>query len=56
MRLFLDDIRSIKQVFNYKKDIRYLQEDWDIVRSYEEFVYYIKNNEIPEKEFLKNIL
>ena len=46
-KLFLDDIRNPKDVFKYIPDPIFLDDDWDVVRSYDEFVAYIKNNKIP---------
>jgi len=43
MKLFLDDIRNPKDI--YKDNNNW---DWIIVRTYEEFVNYIKENGIPD--------
>jgi len=45
--LFLDDIRNPKDVYYYIKDNRYLNLDWVVVRSYDEFVSYITENGMP---------
>ena len=42
-KLFLDDIRTIEMVYD-----KSLESEFDIVRSYEEFVAYIKKNGLPE--------
>ena len=46
MNLFLDDMRVPSDVFIYTREQIYLS-DWYIVRNYDEFVEYIKNNDIP---------
>lgn len=48
MNIFLDDIRVPRDAYNYTKDYRYINLDWIIVRSYDEFTNYILNNGIPE--------
>jgi len=45
--LFLDDIRYPRMVFNYINDTDYNKLSWVIVRSYDEFINYIKINKIP---------
>lgn len=46
-KLFLDDIRELKD--DYPKYIDYSdEENWDVVRNYNEFIDYISNLEIPE--------
>jgi len=53
MKLFLDDYRSPKDCVGYmqhrigKDNPIYLEKDWIIVKSYNEFVEYITNNGIP---------
>ena len=47
-RLFLDDIRMPSDVFKYTMDIRYATFEWIIVRNYDEFTTFIKNNGLPE--------
>jgi len=46
--LFLDDIRVPEDVFNYTGNPKFLKSDWVIVRSYDEFVKYIEENELPD--------
>lgn len=48
MKLLLDDERTPKSVFLYKKDERYLHNDWVIVLNYRQFKEYILNNPMPE--------
>ena len=45
--LFLDDIRSLKDTYNYMKDPRYNTLDWVIVRNFEQFKNTIDNKGIP---------
>jgi len=47
MWLFLDDERKPGDV-TWIADIRYKKYTWDIVRSYDDFVAYIKANGVPE--------
>jgi hypothetical protein len=47
-RLFLDDVRDPKDCVSYTKNKIYNQ-DWDVVRSYDEFVDYIKTNGVPDE-------
>jgi hypothetical protein len=42
-KLFLDDLRSIDMVYD-----KAMEEDFDIVRSYNEFVEYILKNGLPD--------
>lgn len=49
-RLFLDDIRQPQKVSNYIYPIKLRKEflhKWVIVRTYDEFINYIKENGIP---------
>ena len=46
-KLFLDDVRMPKDVFNYIPDPIYNSE-WVIVRNYDEFVKVIEANGLPE--------
>lgn len=46
-KLFLDDIREIKDVCGYIKNEIYLDEDWVIVRDYNEFVDKISTDGMP---------
>ena len=48
MKLFLDDIRNLKETHAYTYDGVYLESDWVIVRNYDQFCEYIKNNPLPE--------
>lgn len=41
-KLFLDDVRSIDMVYD-----KSMETEFDIVRTYEEFVAYIKKNGLP---------
>lgn len=45
--LFLDDIRTPENAFNYTKNPIFTDWEWVIVRSYAEFVAYIEENGIP---------
>jgi hypothetical protein len=48
-KLFLDDIRQVKDACNYMPNPRvYWEDGWDVVRNYTEFVNYIKRNPMPE--------
>ena len=47
-RLFLDDVRNPKDCVSYMRNKVY-NEDWDIVRTYDEFVDYIKTNGAPDE-------
>lgn len=50
-KLFLDDIRIPKEAINLVPNgfnDFYLQNDWDIVRNYDEFVLHIEMNGVPE--------
>ena len=51
-RLFLDDIRTPHDCVSYMKpiDLRYMYEDdnWDIVRTYDDFVGYIEHFGLPD--------
>ena len=42
-KLFLDDLRTIEMVYNVT-----LKSEFDIVRTYDEFVNYIEENGLPE--------
>ncbi len=46
--LFLDDMRIPEAVFKYIGDDRYINNDWVIVRSYNEFTKHIRKHGIPE--------
>jgi hypothetical protein len=45
--LFLDDIRNPIDAFSYTKQKMFIDENWDVVRNYEEFKNYIIQNGIP---------
>jgi len=48
-KLFLDDYRRPSNVFYLSIDFDYQDDnDWLIIKSYDEFVAYITNNELPE--------
>lgn len=42
-KLFLDDIRTIEMVYDQT-----MEKEFDIVRTYEDFVHYIEKNGLPE--------
>ena len=42
--LFLDDIRNPKEVFSYIKNEIYLDDDWVIVRNFDEFTKFIEDS------------
>ena len=46
--LFLDDIRVPSAAFLYTKNSYYIMEDWEVVRSYDEFVALVKDKGLPE--------
>jgi hypothetical protein len=54
-RLFLDDVRNPKDCVSYMRNKVY-NEDWDIVRTYDEFVDYIKTNGVPDEISFDNDL
>jgi hypothetical protein len=47
VNLFLDDVR-VPMKCSYMKNPVYFDLDWEIVRSYNEFVEFIKTNGIPD--------
>jgi hypothetical protein len=48
-KLFLDDVRQVRDAANYMPNPKvYNEGGWDIVRSYTEFVNYLKSNPLPE--------
>lgn len=51
-RLFLDDLREPHNAYLYDEDISLVDAsgivNWDVVRSYKEFVEYIEKNGIPD--------
>ena len=46
-RIFLDDIRTPENAWNYMKNPIYLKLDWEIVRNFKEFVQIIEDRGIP---------
>jgi hypothetical protein len=46
-KLFLDDFRSLEEVYEYTKQPIYTFPKWDVVRSFDDFVKYFKENEMP---------
>lgn len=48
MKLFLDDVRTVRHVYDFTLNEIYLDTDWVTVRTYDDFCEYIKNNPIPE--------
>ena len=46
-RIFLDDIRTPENAWNYMKNPIYLKLDWEIVRNFQEFVQIIEDRGIP---------
>lgn len=46
--LFLDDIRKPENAFTYTQNENYNDLNWIVVRSYDEFVKYIKLNGLPK--------
>ena len=46
-KLFLDDLRSPKEVYGYTNVPLYLANDWVIVRTYDEFVQAIEKMGVP---------
>jgi hypothetical protein len=46
--LFLDDIRHPYDVYEYTHQIIFLQEKWEVVRNYNEFVEWITKNGLPD--------
>lgn len=46
--LFLDDVRNPKGTFEYTKNDHYINDEWSIVRSYNEFVQFITENGLPD--------
>ena len=48
-KLFLDDMRQVRDACYYMPNPKlYLEEGWDIVRNYGEFVDYITKNGLPD--------
>ncbi len=47
-KLFLDDVRVPRDAFSIRGDAMYLDADWSVVRSYNEFVEWVTLNGVPE--------
>jgi len=48
-RLFLDDVRNPINCTAYMRPANIYLEDWDVVRTYDEFVDYITKNGVPDE-------
>jgi len=48
-RLFLDDVRIPINCSAYMRPANIYLEDWDVVRTYDEFVEYITKNGVPDE-------
>lgn len=48
-RLFLDDIRNPIDCTTYMNPSTIYLEDWDVVRTYDEFVNYVTKNGVPDE-------
>lgn len=46
--LFLDDIREPIHAYEYTKYVPFVSRQWDVVRSFDEFVGYIGRHGVPE--------
>lgn len=46
--LFLDDIRKPQDAYVYTKQPMFIEQQWDVVRNYNEFVNYIETNGLPD--------
>ncbi len=46
--LFLDDLREPKEAFNHTGQEMFLQEDWTVVRNFEEFKNYLETHGLPK--------
>ena len=46
--LFLDDIREPLQAFEYTKQYIFIQNEWEVVKNYNEFVNFIEVNGLPK--------
>jgi len=46
--LFIDDIRIPKECYLWMNDLMFLEKDWTVVRSYNEFVAHIESNGLPK--------
>lgn len=47
VKVFIDDIREVKDVWGYNNNPIYKDTDWVIVRSFDSFVSYVKENGVP---------
>lgn len=45
--LFLDDIREPEHAFDYTNQKMFIEQQWQVVRNYNEFVAWIENNGLP---------
>jgi hypothetical protein len=48
-RLFLDDVRNPIDCSLYMRPANIYLEDWDVVRTYNEFIDYITKNGVPDE-------
>jgi len=46
--LFLDDIRNPIHAYGYTKYLPFIEKEWDVVRSYVEFINHIKKLGLPK--------
>lgn len=46
--LFLDDNRSLEMAWKMTGNWKYMTKEWEIVRSYDEFVAHIEENGMPD--------
>ena len=46
--LLLDDVRTVNDTYLKMGDAIYMYNEWDVVKSYDEFVAYIEKNGLPE--------
>lgn len=49
INLILDDVRDATQCFHVTGNQMYLQLDWVVVKTYDEFVYYIQTHPLPDR-------
>ena len=47
MKLFLDDERMPYDVFRYLRNKHYEENNWEIVKDYDQFIGFISSNELP---------
>ena len=50
-KLFLDDIRSLEETYSYTRYESFLNDEWEIVRDYKQFVDHIQHNWDTYKAF-----